>query len=322
MERISGAALVAWVASRLSLQPAIGLCSSFDWLKRTLSPVPDVSALLGPGAGTDPLNDVVSADPTSHMSSAWPADRLRINDALWGAGYIHPGGEAETLRLAKPLGLSAASSLLLLGAGAGGPACSIAIKFGAWVTGLEIDPDLVAAAEERASHAHLGRRLQTESWNPSDPALRRGFFHHTLALEPLRGAAPEPLLTAVAAALKPSGHLAMVELVAQKSLDLADPMLGTWASIERRPLKFPSEVAITRMLRRLGFDVRIVEDLSDRHMHQAMIGWRRAVRGMEVDRPSAREAAQVVREAELWLLRIRLIRDHKLRLFRWHAIGK
>ena len=50
----------------------------------------------------------------------WTAERIATTDALWGAGYQFPGGEKETLRLAKPLGLSAASSLLLLGAGGGG----------------------------------------------------------------------------------------------------------------------------------------------------------------------------------------------------------
>jgi hypothetical protein len=32
-------------------------------------------------------------------------------------------------------------------------------------------------------------------------------------------------------------------------------------------------------------------------------------------------ASALVREAELWLLRLRLIRARKMRLMRWHAIG-
>ena len=63
-------------------------------------------------------------------------------EALWGEGYIVPGGEAETLRLAKPMGLSAASSLILVGAGTGGPARSIASNLGVWVTGFEANERL------------------------------------------------------------------------------------------------------------------------------------------------------------------------------------
>ena len=84
----------------------------------------------------------------------------------------------------------------------------------------------------------------------------------------------------------------------------------------------PSELEITRVLGRLGFDVRIVEDISRRHMQYAVAGWRNAVRSMEETRPSLHQIALVVREAELWLARFRLMRAGKLRLVRWHAIGR
>jgi hypothetical protein len=51
-----------------------------------------------------------------------------------------------------------------------------------------------------------------------------------------------------------------------------------------------------------------------------MLGWRVLMRDLD-RKPSAMEAAQLVAEAELWLLRRRLIRDGRLRMMRWHAIG-
>ena len=51
------------------------------------------------------------------------------------------------------------------------------------------------------------------------------------------------------------------------------------------------------------------------------MGWRSAVRAMENVRPSRREAMQYVREAELWLFRLRLFQLGRLRMVRWHAIG-
>jgi hypothetical protein len=38
-------------------------------------------------------------------------------------------------------------------------------------------------------------------------------------------------------------------------------------------------------------------------------------------RPAAQTAAAFVTEAELWLLRIRLMRRLSVKLMRWHAIG-
>jgi SAM-dependent methyltransferase len=265
-----------------------------------------------------PLQDAVP-DP----DCVWPADRLSVVDALWGEGFQFPGGESEILRLVKPLGLSAATSLLLLGAGSGGPPCAIAGSLGVWVTGYETDPDLLAAATERSLRAGLARRAQVAPWDPHVPQFERGYFHHALALEPLREAKLEPALAALADALKPGGHLVLLETVADTPLDPADPLVAAWQRLDRHPLeRLPSEVAVTRALARLGFDVRIVEDLSRAHIRQAVTGWREAVRMMEQAKPTHREAAMLVQEAELWLLRMRLFQNHTLRLLRWHAIGQ
>ena len=253
---------------------------------------------------------------------SWTPDRLLTTDALWGEGYQFPGGETETLRLAKPLGLSKASSLLLIGAGGGGPACSLAVQLGVWVSGFEADPNLVAAAIDRVTRRNLTKRAQIETWDPAHPIFREHFYHHGLALEPLHGSSPERTLAAIARALKPSGHLMMIELVANAPLDPANPVVAAWAHLERRdPKALPTEVAITRILGRLGFDVRVAEDVSDRHTHQALMGWRSTVRTMEDVPPTRREAMRCVQEAELWMLRLRLLQSGQLRLVRWHAIG-
>lgn len=264
-----------------------------------------------------------SGPSAGYDCSLWPPGRLDVSDALWGKGFQFPGGEAETLHLAKPLGLSAASSLLVLGAGSGGPPCCIANKLGVWVTGFECDPGLVVAATERSIRTGLARRAQIETWDPQQPRFERNQFHHGLALEPLREGLPEPTLAALAEALKPGSQFVLMETVANTPLDPNDPVVAAWRRLDRRKIELlPNETTITRVLGRLGFDVRIVEDVSQRHMRQVLLGWRQAVRGMQNARPGRRDAAQLVQEAELWLLRMRLLRARKLRLVRWHAIGR
>jgi hypothetical protein len=177
----------------------------------------------------------VSAAPDASTSAAeeiedcpWPDARLEVVDALWGEGFQFPGGEAETLRLVKPLGLSAATSLLLVGAGGGGPPCSIATELGVWVTGYEADHELLNAATERSLRAGLSRRAQIVAWDPEAPRFERGYFHHGLALEPLRDAPVEPTLAALAQALKPGGQLVLLETVADTPLDPEDPLVAAW----------------------------------------------------------------------------------------------
>lgn len=289
-----------------------------DQTARALALAPSARAPAPAAAEVPPSQ----SSPDADEDCPWSAERLGVVDALWGEGFQFPGGAAETMRLVKPLGLSKATSLLLLGAGSGGPPCCVASDLGVWVTGYESNQELLNAATDRSLRSGLSRRAQIEAWDPDSPSFERGYFHHGLALEPLRDALVEPTLAALAQALKPGGHLVLLETVADVPLDPTDPLVAAWQRLDGRRLdRLPAEVTITRALGRLGFDVRIVEDVSRRHMQQSVAGWREAVRGMEQAKPNHRDAAQLIREAELWLLRIRLFRSHALRLVRWHAIG-
>jgi hypothetical protein len=142
-------------------------------------------------------------------------------------------------------------------------------------------------------------------------------------LEPLHGAQPEPILDGIAQALRPGGQLMMTELTADAPMNPNDPTVARWAALERRDLAgLVSAVSVTRMLGRVGLDVRVAEDISARHLEQAVLGWRVLLRDLNGAKPPRQEAAQMVAEAELWLLRRRLMRDGRLRLMRWHAISR
>lgn len=262
------------------------------------------------------------AQAATGPATAWPASRLSLVHDLWGDGFIFPGGELEALRLTRPLGISAASSFLLVGVGSGGPAISITRNFGAWVTAMETDPSLLAAARGAVTRAQLAKKIKIKAWNPNAPDLPPKSHHHCLALEPLHDACPEPVLDALAAALKPGGQLMMTELVAPNPLNPADRSVRRWAELERRdPAALLAPVAVTRMLGRIGLDVRVAEDMSNRHLEHALIGWRTKLHELE-GKLHRQEAVSMVAEAELWLLRRRLIRDGQLRMMRWHGISR
>lgn len=259
-----------------------------------------------------------AADP----NPAWTTARIEVAAQLWGEGFVFPGGEEETLRLAGPLCLSAASSLLLLGCGPGGPARSIATRFGVWVSGFEADAHLAAAGAMLCARAGLGRRAQVETWDPAHPRFAPRYYHHALLLDAIRGSAPEAVLGALVLSLRPGGQVTLAQTVVEAPLDPVDPNVARWAELEGRSPDLPTEAAISRILARLGFDIRVVEDISQRHIMETVRGWHLAVRAMRTDKPTAARAALLVREAELWLLRSRLIRASQLRLVRWHAISR
>ena len=265
-----------------------------------------------------PAQPAHAAEMTRH--TRWSPERISVTDALWGEGFGFPAGEEETLRFAKPLVLSNASSLLLIGVGAGGPACSVATTFGAWVSGFEADPTLAMLASERRARSGLGKRVEIKTWDPKEPSFSRRSYHHAMALEALRGAQIGAVLVAIYRALPAGSQLVMVDLVADTPLSGEDPAVAAWCALDERPATIPSERAITGALGRLGFDVRVAEDISLRHMQQALRGWHRLLRAMQANKPSPAVARAIVQEAELWLRRLALMRARRIRLVRWHAI--
>lgn len=139
-------------------------------------------------------------------------------------------------------------------------------------------------------------------------------------LEPMRAAAPETVLASVVLALRPAGQLALLEVVSAAKPGRMEGDLARWMELEGRQAPPVEEGAITRALGRLGFEIRVVEDVSERHTAQVVQGWQEIVRALQHHRPEAATAALLVREGELWLLRARLLRAGRLRLVRWHAI--
>jgi SAM-dependent methyltransferase len=267
------------------------------------------------------ITDPVKVD--SRPPTAWPPSRMALCDDLWGDGFTFPGGEGEILRLTRPLGISSASSLLIVGVGSGGPAVVAARNLGAWVSGVDHDPALLAAADRLVTRSQLTKKITLKLWDPDIPAFGNNSHHHCLALGPFQGSQPEPIAEALARAVKPGGQLVITELVADEPLNPNDPQVRRWSELENRdPSHLLGSVAITRMLGRIGLDVRVAENVSDRHMEHALLGWRMMLRELEEVKPTPQQAVRLVQEAELWLLRRRLIRDGRLRMMRWHALSR
>ncbi|HVY17824.1 MAG TPA: hypothetical protein VHB27_21575 [Rhodopila sp.] len=256
-------------------------------------------------------------------SGPWPPDRLAVTDRLWGPGFTLPGGEAEILRLTRPLGASGDNRLLLVGAGGGGCATAIVRDTHTRVTALEAEPQLLAVARARAEAENMVRKIALASWDPNHPAFPKGSHRNCLALEPMRLAVCTVVLPALAAAIETGGSLVVVDLIGTEPLLVGDPLVDRWVRLDLRdPGVIPTAGAVAAVMEACGMDLRIAEDISHRHMDQALRGWRALLAGLAHQKPSVREAARMVSEAELWLLRQRLIETGRLRLMRWHAIRR
>jgi phosphoethanolamine N-methyltransferase len=78
---------------------------------------------------------------------------------IWGRNFMAPGGEGNVDKLVNGLDL-AGKRVLDIGCGIGGPAFVLARKYGAEVTGIDLEPQLIARASRRAKELGLSHRTE------------------------------------------------------------------------------------------------------------------------------------------------------------------
>src|SRR5262245_52138636 len=78
---------------------------------------------------------------------------------IWGRDYMAPGGEGNVDKMVRGIELGG-RRVLDIGCGIGGPAFRLASKYGARVTGIDLEPQLVARATRRAAELGLSDRCE------------------------------------------------------------------------------------------------------------------------------------------------------------------
>lgn len=102
------------------------------------------------------------------LAAAGLGDGEMAPEALAPLDQFHARGLAATEELAQAVGLGAASRVLDIGSGLGGPSRYLASTFGCHVHGIDLSPTFVAAARHLAQRAGLADRVVYECANALD----------------------------------------------------------------------------------------------------------------------------------------------------------
>ncbi len=78
---------------------------------------------------------------------------------IWGRDFMAPGGEGNVARMVEGIELGG-RRVLDIGCGIGGPAFVLVRKYGAHVTGIDLEPQLIARATHRAAEQGLTRQTE------------------------------------------------------------------------------------------------------------------------------------------------------------------
>jgi ubiquinone/menaquinone biosynthesis C-methylase UbiE len=94
----------------------------------------------------------------SHVSE-YHDSMVALLEWIWGSDFMAPGGEGNIDKMVEGIDL-AGKRVLDIGCGIGGPAFVLARKYGAYVTGIDLEPQLVERAALRAAGLGLSHQVE------------------------------------------------------------------------------------------------------------------------------------------------------------------
>jgi SAM-dependent methyltransferase len=280
------------------------------------------------GTAAAELADIVDEEDDEPVEPprplAWTPQRIAAVQRVWGDGFCGPGGPRETLGLVEVLGLTAEMSMLDLGAGLGGPARTMAEKYGVWVTGMEREPELAEAGMELSTKAGMTRKVPIALYDPEALELPSAKYDCVFAKECLYVVGDKQrLLAEVRKSLKPRGQLLFTDYVLENT-GAGSKALRDWIAGEPIQPTAWSLKQFMEALDEIGFHRAITPmDITDEFNARIVKGWEtsadviaKQIRSGRLDRGLI---DALVSEAELWMYRSNVLTSGDVKLYRFYA---
>lgn len=253
------------------------------------------------------------------ITEGWTEARIKLNEKLWGEGFVSPGGDKVILELIAPLGLNKESSVVDLGCGLGGSTRKIAKTTNSWVSGYEPDRGLAEAAMERATMAGLTKRAPVQNMELLAVKIRRRTIDCVFSKEALFTVGNrKKLFQTISKMLKVEGHLLFTDFFLAGA-DSAGPATKSWSAHEPSPPQLWTIEDTVATLEGFGFEVRITEDITEPYQERVVKGFSKLL-DMIKQRPSDLDfTSWAATEAEHWARRVAVLESGEIKVFRVYA---
>ena len=252
----------------------------------------------------------------------WETSRVSLVQKVWGEGFTTPGGRKYTTDMVTSFGLDPAKTVLELGTGLGGAARAMCEKFGVWVTGFEVDPDLAVAGMALSVKAGMGEKVPVQVFDPDTFEHKGASVDCVFSKEFLFSVKDKnKFLKEIEHLLKPKGQFMFTDFMLSE-VHLRSPTLENW--IENEP-QTPRPWALEDYeigLIAAKLEVRVTEDITETFRAMVIKGWADYTASTESGSVGSESAPALVDEVELWTRRIQAIDSGDLKVYRIHAFKK
>ena len=260
-------------------------------------------------------------DPAVDLKG-WPDGRRKIAELVWGPGFTGPGGEDYFLELIRPFKLDSSLNVLEIGAGLGGGTRAMAERFGTYVTGLESDPDLAAAAFDLSKKQGVETKASIVTLDNGLKTLRDKYFTYAIMRDALAVVADRAaFISRIAGSLKSGAQIIFADVyrgdAADGEADLADII-----SSEHWPEAPWTLKSVEACFAKQNLVVRTADDQSAQHRKLVLRGWLDFVNRAEDESIPASLHNYTLGEAERWARRLEALDSGLLRYCHVVALKK
>lgn len=220
--------------------------------------------------------------------------------ALWGDGYLSPGGPAEVARVLEGIALDG-RTVLDVGSGSGGITVDLVRRHGAGhVIGIDVEAGVCADARRRVEAAGLGERVEIRQVAPGPFPLADGSVDIVFSKDSIVHIPDKAFLAREAfRVLRPGGWFAASDWLISHDGE-PSPDMARYIALEDLDFAMASPGCYTRALEGAGFaDIRLVN----------RNGWYRQEARAELERMTGPDRAgfehllgaeAVARQIETW----------------------
>ena len=269
-------------------------------------------------AATAPVEAPVALATDPATAKGWPAERIQVTEAFFGAGFVTVGGVASAQAWIKTLAVNKDSSVVQLGSGLGGMLQTLATEIGAWATGYEANPELAAAATLRAEQAKLGKQAKTicralheiERKPRVDCIFAKEAFY---LIDDKAG-----LFRAVDETLKPKGTFAFTDYVLP-SAGYDSPLLSAWRRMERETPHLLDAESWSGMLSAKGYALSMSKDVTKEYMRDMVRDFEAFARRLKETGLDRTLKKWILAETERWLIRFACMERGEIKVYRFLA---
>ncbi len=160
------------------------------------------------------------------QTQAYDDQLVTLLEALWGKGYLSPGGDAETALVLEGMDLEG-KHVLDIGCGTGGATLFIAERYGADVLGVDVEAGVTAKASAAAAERGLSKSARFEAISPGLLPYGDATFDVVFSKDALIHVADKRAIAAgIFRVLKPGGHFAASDWMLGADGEMSDRLRG------------------------------------------------------------------------------------------------